>query len=325
MKYITGKDIILQKRKKTAKKGDNGKVLAIGGSKDYVGAIALAGLATLRSGADWVTVAAPEKVGWAINVLSADLVVKKYKGDDFCASRAKDILKFEKSFDVVLIGNGIGMHAKSFVRKYANESKKLLVVDADGIKSSDASILKNSIITPHIKELEIFMDNSEIEETIIKKIINETNVQKRALLIKKAFEGSNNKNFNTEKANNVANKKISNDKIAIKKIINNQNIKKNNFFEKNNVILLKGPIDTIISKEKILFVKGGNPGMAKAGTGDVLAGLCAGFLAQSKNLLQSAINASYINKQVGDILLRRKKGFTYLASDMADEIGRILH
>lgn len=285
MKYIASKDIILPKREKDSKKGDNGRVLAIGGSKDYVGAIALAGLAALRSGADWVTVAAPEKVGWAISALSPDLVVKKYKGDDFCASRAKDILKEESKYDVVLIGNGIGMHAKSFVRKYVKESKKLLVIDADGIKHSDASIVKNAIITPHIKELEIFMNNSKIDEKIIKKIINEKDVEKRAILIKNTLK---------------------------------------NLLEKNNVILLKGPIDTIISKEKILFVKGGNPGMAKAGTGDVLAGLCAGFLAQSKNLLQSAVNASYFNKQIGDILLKKKKGFTYLASDMVLEIERVL-
>src|SRR3989344_1089555 len=103
MKYITSKDIILPKRKKSSKKGDNGRVLVIGGSRDYVGAVALAGLAALRSGADWVTIAAPEKVGWAINALSPDLVVKKFKGDDFCASRAKDVLKLEKNFDAVLI------------------------------------------------------------------------------------------------------------------------------------------------------------------------------------------------------------------------------
>ena len=60
--------------------------------------------------------------------------------------------------------------------------------------------------------------------------------------------------------------------------------------------------------------------MTKGGTGDVLAGLCAGFLAQSKNLLQSAVNAVYFNGLIGNILLKKKKGFTYLASDMVKEI-----
>jgi NAD(P)H-hydrate epimerase len=285
MRCISKKDIKLPKRKKDSKKGDNGRVLIIGGSSDYVGAVALAGLAALRSGVDWVTIAAPEKVGWAINALTHDLVVKKYKGDDFCASRAKDILKFEKSFDVVLIGNGIGMHAGSFVKKYVKESKKLKVIDADGIKSSSIDIVKNSILTPHNKELGIFLSNSKIKKNIIKKIINERDIQKKAFLIKNNF----------------------------KKLLG-----------KNNIILLKGKIDAIISKNKIKYNRTGNAGMTKAGTGDVLAGLCVGFLAQTKDLFQSAVNAAYYNGLIGDILLKKKKGFTYLASDMVGEIKRVL-
>ena len=86
---------------------------------------------------------------------------------------------------------------------------------------------------------------------------------------------------------------------------------------------MKGKIDVIIFKDKIYYNKTGNAGMTKGGTGDVLAGLCAGFLAQSKDLLQSAINAAYFNGLIGDILLKKKKGFTYLASDMVEEIKGI--
>ena len=93
---------------------------------------------------------------------------------------------------------------------------------------------------------------------------------------------------------------------------------------KNNIILLKGPIDAVISKNKIIYNKTGNAGMTKAGTGDVLAGLCVGFLAQTKDLWQSAVNAAYFNGLIGDILLKKKKGFTYLASDMVWEIKRVI-
>lgn len=264
MKFISKKDLVVPKRKPSSHKGDNGKVLVIGGSRDYVGAVALAGLAALRSGVDWVTIASPEKVGYAINALSADLVVKKYKGDDFCASRAKDILKFEKGFDAVLIGNGIGMHAKSFVRKYVKETKKPLVIDADGIKHIRLQDVKNAIITPHKKELDILLENSKLNKNNFKKYL------------------------------------------------------------RTNIILLKGPIDQIISSSKTYYNKTGNAGMTKGGTGDVLAGICVGFLGQGLSLLQSAINAAYFNGLAGDILLKKKKGFTYLASDLVGEIKRIL-
>ena len=92
---------------------------------------------------------------------------------------------------------------------------------------------------------------------------------------------------------------------------------------RNNVLLIKGPTDYIVSKNKIVKVKGGNPGMTKAGTGDVLAGLCAGFLAQSGKLFESAVAASRVSKQIGNILLRKRKGYVFLASDMVDEIRKV--
>jgi NAD(P)H-hydrate epimerase len=263
MKFISKKNIKLTKRKSKSHKGDNGKVLIIGGSRDYVGAVALAGLAALRSGVDWVTIAAPEKVGYAINSLSADLVVKKFKGDDFCSSRAKDILKLEKDFNAVLIGNGIGMHAKSFVKKYVRETKKPLVIDADALKHIKLQDVKNAILTPHKGEFKILLKNSKLKESNYKKNL------------------------------------------------------------KNNIILLKGPIDQIITSSKTYYNKTGNPGMTKAGTGDVLAGLCVGFLGQGLSLLQSAINAAYFNGLAGDILLKKKTGFTFLASDLVGEIKKL--
>jgi len=259
---ITKKDIKFPKRSSKSHKGDNGKVLVIGGSKDYVGAVALSGLAALRSGVDWVTIAAPEKVGYAINALSPDLVVKKYKGDDFCASRAKDILKFEKDFNAVLIGNGIG-DAKPFVKKYIKGTKKPLVIDADALKHIKLQDVRNAILTPHHNEFKILLKNSNLNKNNFKKHIS------------------------------------------------------------NNIILLKGATDEIITTSKTYYNKTGNPGLTKAGTGDVLAGLCLGFLGQGLSLLQSAINAAYFNGLAGDILLKKKKGFTYLASDLVEEIKNI--
>jgi NAD(P)H-hydrate epimerase len=262
MKYLSKRDLRIPKRSSKSHKGDNGKVLVIGGSKDYVGAVALSGLAALRTGVDWVTVAVPEKVGWAINALTPDLVVKKYKGDDFCDSRAKDILKLAQGFDAVLIGNGIGMNAKAFCKAFLSKVKKPCVIDADAIKAISLQSINNCILTPHKKEFNILLKNSKL---------NESNYRKNL---------------------------------------------------KNNVILLKGPIDTIISKNKIIANKTGNPGMTKAGTGDVLAGLAVGFLGQGLSLFQSACNAAFVNGIIGDILLKKHKGYTYLASDMVDEIKK---
>ena len=287
MKFIAKKNIKLPKRKKESHKGNNGLVLAVGGSEDYAGAVALAGLAALRSGADLVKIFAPEKVAWVINAYSPDLITKKFSSKFFLPKHF-DIVKSEmEKFDVLLIGNGIGLNSKTkkFCRKTIRNIKNFKVIDADAIKSISINDAENSIITPHSKELEYFLINSRTKKSIIKKINNERNILKKSILIKKI----------TQK-----------------------------FLEKNNIILLKGRIDAIISKDNIFYNKTGNAGMTKSGTGDVLAGLCAGFLAQSKDILQSAINAAYFNGIIGDILLKKKKGFTYLASDMVEEIKRVL-
>jgi len=283
MRYITKKQLKLPKRKERSRKGDNGEVLVVGGSEDYTGCLVLAGLAALRTGVDWVTVAAPEKTAWAVNCVTPDLITKKIKGKFFAKKHSKQIIKLSSKFDSVLIGNGIGVkkQTKSFVRSIV-KIKKPKVIDADGIKAIGINDINNSIITPHGKEFELFLKNSKVNNKIIKKIINQKNVEKKALLIKKTL------------------------KI------------------KNNVIIIKGQVDIILSKDKILYNKTGNAGMTKGGTGDVLAGLAAGFLAQSKNLFQSAINAAYINGLIGDILLKKKKGYSFIASDMVNEIKKIV-
>jgi NAD(P)H-hydrate epimerase len=285
MHLITKSDVKIPKRNKDSHKGQNGYVLAVGGSEDFPGAIALAGLAALRSGCDLVKIIAPQKAAWAINSYSADLVTMKLKTDYFKKIHSKIVESEIKKFDVLLVGNGIGLkeETKKFCRKIIRNVGTFKVIDADAIKSISMNDAENSIITPHRKELEIFLKNSKVNQNILEKINQEKNIETKSKLIKTS----------TQK-----------------------------FLDKDNIILLKGEIDIIISKNKTFFVKGGNAGMTKGGTGDVLAGLCAGFLAQSKDLLQSAINASYFNKKIGDILLKKKHGFTYLASDMVEEIKR---
>ena len=85
--------------------------------------------------------------------------------------------------------------------------------------------------------------------------------------------------------------------------------------------MLKGPETIVASPADVVLVKGGNPGMTKGGTGDVLAGLCAGLLAQGMDLFEAAQLASSINKLIGD---KRAKthGYSYLASELAEDLKK---
>jgi len=68
-----------------------------------------------------------------------------------------------------------------------------------------------------------------------------------------------------------------------------------------STILAKGPTDTISSPTRELTITGGNPGLTKGGTGDVLSGLVAGLAAKSDNFT-SCVIASYCLKSAAESL-----------------------
>jgi len=88
------------------------------------------------------------------------------------------------------------------------------------------------------------------------------------------------------------------------------------------VVLLKGPTDIICSPKEQRISLGGNAGMTKGGTGDVLAGLAAA-LACKNDLFLSACAASFIAKRAGEELFK-KVGHYFNASDLAEKVPEIL-
>ena len=90
----------------------------------------------------------------------------------------------------------------------------------------------------------------------------------------------------------------------------------------NIVIITKGPEDFICSPEKCVSIEGGNAGMTKGGTGDVLASLIASFYCKN-NAFLSACAGSYFNKKAGESLFK-KVGYYFNSSDLADEIPRVM-
>ncbi len=87
-------------------------------------------------------------------------------------------------------------------------------------------------------------------------------------------------------------------------------------------ILLKGEKDIVCGNKECAFIEGGNPGMTKGGTGDVLAGLVSALYCKNEAFLSASV-ASYINKRAGDRLFK-KVGTYFNASDLADEIPLVM-
>jgi hydroxyethylthiazole kinase-like uncharacterized protein yjeF len=85
-------------------------------------------------------------------------------------------------------------------------------------------------------------------------------------------------------------------------------------------IVLKG-VPTVIGHNGNSYVNPtGNPGMAKAGSGDVLTGIIGGLMAQGLTGLDSAILGVYLHGLAGDIGASHKGGHSLLASDIIEYI-----
>jgi len=194
---------MLKPRSKYSHKGQNGKVLIIGGSVDYPGSptfVGMAAMATIRAGADLVIVAAPEKVAWAINCVAPDLITRKIKGDNFSSKNVSEVLKLCKWADVVTIGNGIAFTpgAKEFIWQAIKgivKMQKPLVIDAAALRVVKIQEIKNAVLLPHEGELSELLKNSKLtHKTVQQKLGNNVLVMKghpKTLIVSKTKKAVN--------------------------------------------------------------------------------------------------------------------------------------
>jgi NAD(P)H-hydrate epimerase len=92
--------------------------------------------------------------------------------------------------------------------------------------------------------------------------------------------------------------------------------------EYNCIILLKTVIDIVSNGEEVYTIEGGNPGLTKGGTGDILAGLTASLYTKN-DPVTSAVVASFALKKTADTL-SLNKGNWYNVGNLIDKIPDIL-
>jgi hydroxyethylthiazole kinase-like uncharacterized protein yjeF len=92
-----------------------------------------------------------------------------------------------------------------------------------------------------------------------------------------------------------------------------------NFSAKRDVILLlKGSPTRIFQGKKMALVPFGDPGMATAGSGDVLTGIIASFLAQGLDPFDAAMLGASIHGMAGEAAARERGSRGMIASDLLD-------
>lgn len=86
-------------------------------------------------------------------------------------------------------------------------------------------------------------------------------------------------------------------------------------------VLLKGHVDIVSDGERVKVNRTGNPGMTVGGTGDVLTGVTAAFLAWTGDPFRAACAAAFVNGLAGD-LVAMEKGYHILATDLLDALPK---
>ena len=255
-------------RTKFSHKGTFGHALIIGGSYGKIGAVQLASKAALKIGSGLVTAYLPECGYNAIQTALPEVMV--------ISDEEKVISKIDFEISPTAIGVGMGMgsspEAVNALKAFLKKNKSPLVIDADGLNiiASNKEFLKlipkDSILTPHPKEL----------ERLIGKWKNDFDKLKKTR------------------------------KFAAKYEI---------------MILIKGAHTITIYENQGYVNTTGNPGMATAGSGDVLTGIITGLLAQGYSSLTSAILGVYLHGRSGDIVIEKTGYQALIASNLVEGLG----
>jgi len=160
----------LKVRKIDNYKGQFGRVLVIGGSKNYSGAPAYSSLTGIHFGCDLVITYVPQVVGDVIRSYSPNLIVRTQPGDWLNSDALDEVSWLINWSNAIVIGPGMGIEKETEnllvkLLDILKKEKKSFVLDADALKliKNHLDLIKSQpvILAPHEEELKI-MTNIEL-------------------------------------------------------------------------------------------------------------------------------------------------------------------
>jgi len=273
-------------RIESSRKGDNGIVLVVGGSKIYHGAPLLSSLAALRAGADLVYTAVPESIALAIRSFSPNLIVLPLPDDDFTLDSAKTLLNILPK-KVNTVAMGMGMHIRNpdaliyLINELKNSETKLILDAYSLIPAILPHISKtDTVVTPHAGEYERL--------------------------------------FKNEKQGNE-------DDVGPGNTVDEQILNTNMMASKYGItIVLKGYHCIICNGSRTAVIKRTTPAMTVGGSGDVLSGVIATLLAKVKDdPFAASILAVYLNGIAAGLAYKRV-GLHMVANDLIEELANAM-
>ena len=267
-------------------KDARGQVLVIGGSTQVAGAVLLAGVAALRSGAGKLQLATVASAAPALGMAVPEALVialRASRAGEIAGKHAQAALaEHVGRVNAVLAGPGMSSdraaHAllAPLIRRLGDDA--VLVLDAAAITAlaHDESMLQplgsRAVLTPHAGEMASLLgvDKRDVERD----------------------------------PGDVA-------RLAAKRFA--------------AVVALKGAETYVAKPDGTLYrYAGGSVGLATSGSGDTLAGIIAGLAARGAPPAHAAVWGAYLHGAAGRVLARRLGPIGFLARELLDELPPLL-
>ena len=274
---------LLPERPLDSHKGTFGAALIAAGSVNYTGAVVLAGEAAYRAGAGLVTLAIPASIHGAVSgqLPEATWVLLPHSTGVISSSAAEVLAKNFERATALLIGPGFGtddttkefienlLAGKSVVKKSA---PRIGFLHADEEKKNE----EKGSLPPLIIDADGLRLLAQIQNWHEK-------VLEPAILTPHPGEMS--------ALTGLSKEEIQEDRVAVARRFAK---------EWGHVVVLKGAFTVIASPNgRTTIIPIASPALARAGTGDVLAGLIVGLRAQGLDAYDAAVAGAWVHAQAG--------------------------
>ncbi|MBF0557151.1 MAG: NAD(P)H-hydrate dehydratase [Nitrospirae bacterium] len=275
---------LISARRRDSFKGDYGHVLVVAGSRGRTGAALMCARAALRSGSGLVTLGIPESLTASFEglVMEEMLLPLPDDGSGMMSSKALDVvLDFAaRKIDVIAVGPGIGV-------------------------SPDTKIIMSELVRRSAVPMVIDADGLNSLSASVKNAegVKELLAKAKSPVILTPHPG--------EMARLIHKPEITDRMETPLSFAGDACI----------YLVLKGVPSVVALPEGNIFVNTtGNPGMATAGSGDVLTGIIASLLGQGLNPADASVAGVFIHGMAGDKAAEKTGEYSLIASDIINAL-----
>lgn len=284
----TGTDSrLLPARRPDGNKGTFGKVLVIAGNRQIAGAAMLSAKSAFYIGAGMVKVVTAAENKEALQQYIPEAMILAYEEHQdisvMSGTFMRELREAERWADVILAGPGIGTGrlAHELLKFSVAESRLPVVIDADGL----------NLLAQDKKLMETVADREEKDRAVI--------------LTPHLGEFSRLYGCTI----NQAKEHLTEYPLQLSGRL-------------HAVVVCKDARTVVVGpgEEQGYLNTTGNSGMATAGSGDVLAGMIAGLLAQKMSGMEAAVAGVYLHGLAGDLAAARRTQTSMVATDLMEGI-----